>query len=59
MMIALNSRARKRGGEKGVEVKREYEGIRGEEEGNANYRRMVAICCTIKGVECGNWAREV
>ena len=39
IMIAPNSRARK-GGKKIGEVKREYGGIRFEEEGNADYRRI-------------------
>ena len=50
MMIAPNSCARKGGKERG-EVKWEYGGILGEEEGNANYGRndatQSAICCII------------
>ena len=40
MMIALNSRARKGGKERG-EVEEEYGGIRGEEEGHADCGGMV------------------
>ena len=40
MMIAHNSRVRKRGKERG-EVKGKYGRIRGEEEGNADYGGMV------------------
>ena len=40
MIIALNSRAHKGKNERG-EVKREYGGVCGEEEGNADYGGMV------------------
>ena len=40
MMFSLNSRARKGGKERGM-VNGEYERIRGEEEGNVDYGRMV------------------
>ena len=40
MIIATNSRARK-GGKKRGEVKEEYGGIWGEEEGNADYGGLV------------------
>ena len=40
MMIASNSRAHKGGKERG-EVKEEYGGIWGEEEGDADYEGMV------------------
>ena len=42
IMIAINSRARNDGKEMG-EVKREYGGIWGEEEGNVDYGGFVAI----------------
>ena len=55
MMIAANSRAPKGKKERG-EVKREYGGVCGEEEGNADYGGMVQpsqqhVAPYVKGVE--------
>ena len=56
-MIAPNSRARKAGKERG-EVKREYGGVYGEEEENADYEGMVQpsqqhVAPCVKVVEWG------
>ena len=57
MMIAPNSRARKAGWER-EEVKWEYGGIWGEEEGNVDYGGIVQpsqilVASYVKGVACG------